>query len=379
MAGEISRSYHDELRAEERQRVALRIANGTKASSPQIISHRRQHPDYTGSGGDAVGSFNSPFFANKDESDKQLSGGVLRHFDYAQRILKQRAQDDLARTAEKEGIPSALSGIQGEPPILSERESRELELNQLLSALQDEIESGNVGSIAFTEVRQIPRLLISLTPGFSAQELARLRRFIGDMIGDVEVEATRTQDELLSPAAAAEADEAADRPLPREERTNITRINAFLRNILEFIKIAEDDVGSDPPTRVARAKAVAKVLFDPKKVFVRQAVVSSLVRTVGRLKERFDLETVPATIKSRQRKSTLSSVRTEANNTIELASAFRVGRIAKALGITTTGLSPPQAKVIIQEKIKTTPIRELRRVFNIIDEQIWFKRTRRTS
>lgn len=411
MAGEISRAYHDELRAEERQRVALRIANGTKASSPQIVSYRRQHPDYTGSGGDAVGSFNRPFFANKDESQKQLSGGVLRNFQYARSILGQRAKDDLARQAELQGVPGEVARAEGEPPILSERESRELELNQLLSALQDEIESGNVGGIAFTEVKQIPRLLISLIPGFSAQELARLRRFVGDMLADVVVEGTRAQDELPPPAAAAAAaalppagplpggrsaaaiaaaalaadaerralvaaqDAAARARIPADNRNNIERLMFFLKNIFDYISIAEDDVGSDPQTRVARAKAVGKELFDPKKVFVK--VGKATLRRPGEPPQ-FNVETV-ASVPGRRKApgvpgappSTTREVgaKQRAVNIItrKIEAGENVGGLALNLKVDIGDMNRAQAREALVNKIKKTPVRRIREIFNIVE------------
>lgn len=264
MAADIVQNFHQELMAQERKRVALRIANGTKASSPQIISFRRQHPDYTGAGGDAQGSFNRPFFANKDESDKQLSGGVLRHFQYAQKILGQRAKDSLAQQAAMEGIPEAARP-QGEPPVLDERESRELELNQLLSALQDEIESGNISQVAFSDVKAIPRLLIALVPAFTPEELARLYRFIDDMRNDILTEQLRAQGDDEGPGAAI---------APEREpagRSNIARLAAFLDNVNLYIRLAMEDSGLDPKTRVVKARATGKQVFDPKKVFVSQA------------------------------------------------------------------------------------------------------------
>jgi hypothetical protein len=368
MAGEISRAYHDELRAEERQRVALRIANGTKASSPQIVSYRRQHPDYTGAGGDAVGSFNRPFFANKDESQKQLSGGVLRNFEYARSILGQRAKDDLALQAELQGVPGEVARAEGEPPILSERESRELELNGLLSALQNEVESGNVGSIAFSDVRQIPRLLISLVPGSTPQELARLRRFVGDMINDVEVEEVRAQDEMDAPGAAAAAPDAIP---PEENRDNIKRLNVFLRNIYTYIGLAEDDSGSDSKTRVARAKAVGKDLFDPKKVFVKE--VSTITRPLGanpeftfRIAEsgpRLSYTSRDAKQKQLTKQMIVDDIRKRRD------AGENLQRFAIALGIPAAEYQPlnlAQGYNRIFRQIKQTPVKDVRKLYLLL-------------
>jgi hypothetical protein len=278
MAADIVRNFHQELMAEEKKRVALRIANGTKASSPQIVSFRRQNPEYTGAGGDAQGSFNRPFFANKDESDKVLSGGVLRHFQYAQKILGQRAKDTLARQAAAEGVPEGALP-QGEPPVLDERESRELELNQLLSALQDEVESGNISQVAFSDIKAIPRLLIALVPSFTPEELTRLLRFVGDMRNDIITEQLRAQGAAEQQQQAIVEGElvqlpmnAAARAALGDVRTNVKRLAAFLDNMYNYIRLALDNSGLDPKSRVAKAKALGKQMFDPKKIFVISGV-----------------------------------------------------------------------------------------------------------
>ena len=116
---------------DERRRVMLRIANGTKASSPQIISQRRQNPQYKGLPDNSTGSRTTTFFNTTNQRDlpfAQMTGGVLKDFKFAKALLDQRAKSSAALDALREGIPPT------ESPILelSDVESRSLELNNLL-------------------------------------------------------------------------------------------------------------------------------------------------------------------------------------------------------------------------------------------------------
>lgn len=169
--------FHNDKMKQERERVLLRIANGTKASSPQIISFRHSHPSYEGLPDNSTGSRTMPFFANKDESQCPLEekikmrGGTLTSpagREYARKILLRRAQDDTNQRAAAEGLPRAP------PPLMefSETEQKSLELDQLLNALDDAIDTNDINAInTAINVNQLPKLLITLSPTLTAKQV----------------------------------------------------------------------------------------------------------------------------------------------------------------------------------------------------------------
>lgn len=187
MATPAVQQFHNDNMRQERERVLLRIANGTKASSPQIISFRQSHPTYRGVPDNSLGSKTMPFFASKDESqcpleDKlRMRGGVLHTKagkEYGYEILKRRARDDINQRAAAEGLPPTPAPL----TELSEEESKSLELDQLLNALSDAIATGDIRAINQSiNVTLLPRLMVALAPTFSGAKLGALESFISNM------------------------------------------------------------------------------------------------------------------------------------------------------------------------------------------------------
>jgi hypothetical protein len=187
MATPAVQQFHNDNMRQERERVLLRIANGTKASSPNVISIRQSHPTYKGLPDNSTGSRTMPFFASKDEShcpieEKiRMRGGVLHTKagkEYGYEILKRRARDDINQRAAVEGLPPTPAPL----TELSEEESKSLELDQLLNALNDAIATGDVRAINQSiNITLLPRLMVALAPTFSGAKLGALESFISDM------------------------------------------------------------------------------------------------------------------------------------------------------------------------------------------------------
>jgi hypothetical protein len=177
MASAAVQSFHDANMADERRRVALRIANGTKASSPNVICNRRQHPEYKGMPDTSTGSRTSLFFQTTNQRDlpfqQMISGGVIKNFDLAKGLLKQRAESSKVIDDIRQGLPPEASPLLQ----LSEVDSRSLELNALLSGLQDAVEIGNLTAIWSSELKNILRLFSSLLPTFTGDQLADFLTF----------------------------------------------------------------------------------------------------------------------------------------------------------------------------------------------------------
>lgn len=215
MASPAVNAFHNAKMEQERQRVALRIANGTKASSNLVIGHRMQHPTYKGLPDNSTGSRIQPFFASKDESHVPLEqkvamrGGVLSTdagMKFAKAALRRRAEDLTNQKLAADGLPV-------NPPKLmelDETESKSLELNQILESLADSAEAGTFFGFSISEVSKLPRLIISLLPTFSEGQVVELINALDNIVqlamnvsserslkaatrfGDVEDEATRT-------------------------------------------------------------------------------------------------------------------------------------------------------------------------------------------
>lgn len=189
MATPAVRSFHEEGMAEARRAVALRIAQGTKASSPQLLAARWHRHDFKGLPDNSTGSKNRPFYSNPDQSDKileaqPLKGGVLRDYKYARFLLDRRAKDTSDQAMRKEGIiPPERAALE-----LTPEESRSLELNTLLQLLQDSVETGTLVDIGtlMPDLKNILRLFIALLPTFTGEQLANFQVFFQGMISDLE-------------------------------------------------------------------------------------------------------------------------------------------------------------------------------------------------
>jgi hypothetical protein len=234
--------FHNSQMAQERQRVALRIANGTKASSNLIIGARMQHPTYKGLIDNSTGSKTRPFFAMKDESDVRLEdkvrmrGGVLSTdagMQFAKAILKRRAVDMKNQRLAADGLP-----IQPSPLIeLDESESKSLELNNILDAIADAAQAGATYGLPLSEVSKIPRLFIALSPTFSEQQITDLINTIDGIINLLEDNVARP---LRAPRRFADAEDAANSVSSDRLIGPLGRSRRFLKGLLPIVNMAND-------------------------------------------------------------------------------------------------------------------------------------------
>lgn len=198
MASLLIQEFHNQAMRAEKERIMLRIQQGTKASSPDIRSMRRMNPlNFSNPLPDnSSGSKIRPFQCSKDESGRpnameivlmnqmnpqSISGGVLKDFRYAKNILNRRARDMATKDLESQGLPAPPSPI----AELTGLDSKNLELNTLLQNVQSSIEAGAVSQLTINDLRGVPRLLIQLTPTFTPTEAIELIRFIDDDILEV--------------------------------------------------------------------------------------------------------------------------------------------------------------------------------------------------
>lgn len=168
----------------------LRIANGTKATSPDILMARRLEPLYYANPlpDNSTGSKNRPFFENKDESGRPnameqvaakqtMQGGVLKNYAYAKKVLAQRARDTTNQDLQKEGLPPVPS----ETLQLDPTESMNMELSNLIQALQNAIQDQTLDTLTVNEIKNIPRLIVALSPTYTQDDVATLLDIIGEM------------------------------------------------------------------------------------------------------------------------------------------------------------------------------------------------------
>lgn len=271
-------SFHNANALSERERVRLRIQQGTKASSPDVRSYRRQHlaiyaphatlPD------NSTGSKNRPFFATKDEShisleDKvKMRGGVLTTPEgqkYAQFILKRRAKDIIKQDLEAQGVEPATVLPQDTDLVLTADESKSLELNNLLTAIDDAIEVGDVSTLTVQELKNIPRLLVAVLPTVSQSRLGELVDFVGDLIDKLE--------EIAEPDEDVDDEEEGLTAEPSKNRKNAERVLEFFRNILAFLREFAKVIGRDENTKRTALNALVKELFG-----VRKSTATSIIQ-----------------------------------------------------------------------------------------------------
>jgi hypothetical protein len=258
MASPATIDFHNAKMAQERARVALRIANGTKASSPNIISYRHSHPSFKGLPDNSTGSRNQPFFAMKDESQvsledklaaRMMRGGVLSTDagqKYAKSILKRRAIDTTNEDLAREGLP-----VQPPPLLeLDEVESRSLELNNIIDAIDDSLNAGTAFAIPLSEVSKLPRLLIALSPSFDERKVTALIDVLDDLFQRASTTRGLKQPVPIENATGDDEDIAVARlAIPLERSIN------FLKGAMEVVNMA-DERGK----RLALA-ALAKEIF----------------------------------------------------------------------------------------------------------------------
>lgn len=308
MATPAVQQFHNDNMRQERERVLLRIANGTKASNNLAIGNRMAHPSYKGLPDNSTGSKTMPFFAAKDESqcpieDKiRMRGGVLhtkagKEFGY--KLLKRRAEDDINIRAAAEGLPPSLAA----PTELSQEEQKSLELDLLLNTLDDAIESGDVRSLnTAIDIRLLPRLLVALAFKFDGKKLAALESFIGDLrmkllnqfvYNGRNQEAIEAQDEEAQEAMEAQMVYQPQYVINAVQATNatVTRIYNLLVDASMFIKYLSEAIsrGLEGPAYVRFLVIAAKEAFKMnRKEAIRQLQVGyegapiETVATAGR-------------------------------------------------------------------------------------------------
>jgi hypothetical protein len=195
--------FHNRKMAQEREFVKLRIDWGTKASSPQIKNARRMNPLYYSNPlpDNSTGSKNRPFGLNKDESGKPsadaiasgrvLEGGVLKDYKYAKAILARRGRDTTNINLASEGLPPQPSPLLELSPV----DSKILELDSILSLIDDSIDVGNIKNITLEQLKNVTRLIISLVPALTEDQIAEMIRYIEEMAMKIENLQTGVLDE----------------------------------------------------------------------------------------------------------------------------------------------------------------------------------------
>lgn len=219
MASDAVIQFHNQLMAQERARVLDRIAYGTKATSPQIVMARRMNSLYYSNPlpDNSSGSKNRPIGAAKDESGRAdanqqvamaqgqhhfphegmphggMRGGVLRNYKYAKMILERRGRNTEDINLASQGLPP----VPGPLLELSDVESRKLELDTLITSLDDAIATGNITQLTVAEIKNIPRLMVSLAPTFTQNDITSLIRQFQDMTEELEVSNNRTAQRIM--------------------------------------------------------------------------------------------------------------------------------------------------------------------------------------
>jgi hypothetical protein len=312
--------FHNQQMAQERARVMLRIANGTKASSSAQIWNRHFNKSYRGLPDNSTGSRNTPFFITKADAPitfapsarvsrvmnqeaqqhalplqpmflsdlrsadavhrmkhreeatdalenqiikkdgramaqnvrrkaESLNGGVLKNYRYARKILGQREADVRNQQLVEDGLPREETLVELDPI-----ESRKLELRQLLQILFNNVASGNFAAFGFLEIKNMIRLLISLSPILTESEMIEIVQALDDASGELT--------ELLNDNREASIrDKRADRTIGI--LYTITNLVNDMRNFLEkMITVVNDAL----PNKRAAAVQYAKEFSATKKI-----------------------------------------------------------------------------------------------------------------
>lgn len=275
MATPESMSFHNANALSERERVRLRIQQGTKASSPEVRSYRRQHlaiyaphatlPD------NSTGSKNRPFYATKDESHTSLEekmkmrGGVLSTKEgqkYAQFILKRRAKDIIKQDLEAQGVePSTV--LPSDDLTLTPDESKSLELNTLLQSINDAVNSRDFSSLTITELKNIPRLMINTLPKMTQSKFAELVAFIEETAEEAEA--------VAEPKEDIDDDETELKPGDKAT-AGAERILRYLEGLLALLEEYAKVIGADEATKTATLKTLVSSFLGLRKTGVEKSV-----------------------------------------------------------------------------------------------------------
>ena len=255
--------FHNATGIEERNKVLLRIQQGTKASSPQIRSYRRQHLDiyqpHATLPDNSTGSKNRPFYASKGEpsfslEDMKMRGGVLSTKEgqkYGKFLLNRRANDIRAKELVAQGIEPSSVMPSGDL-VLTPDESKSLELNNLLQGVSDAIEASDFSGLTVNDLKNIPRLMITTLPKMTDQNFGELVEFIREMVLELEA--------IINPKADR-ADDEVELQLDTKSTKGAVRIKEYLDRTLLLLRNFAKVMGRDEASKVATLRALVNQFF----------------------------------------------------------------------------------------------------------------------
>ena len=201
MASQVAQDFHNRAMLQNKQFVALRIAQGTKSSSPHALMAKRLQPLYYSNPlpDNSSGSKNRPFGINKDESGRPdammlvamrqqqggsngvMHGGVLRDYKYAQKILQRRKTDVLNIEAAKAALPPVMPSLLEFPEV----DLLSLKLNSSIQKVLDDVEDGRVDGYTISALKSIHLQLVQLLPTFDENRLIKLQTIFNNISQDI--------------------------------------------------------------------------------------------------------------------------------------------------------------------------------------------------
>nr|WPF46803.1 MAG: hypothetical protein [Lake Baikal virophage 12] len=282
--------FHNATGIEERNKVLLRIQQGTKASSPQIRSYRRQHLDiyqpHATLPDNSTGSKNRPFYASKGEpsfssEDMKMRGGVLSTKEgqkYGKFLLNRRANDIRAKDLVAQGIEPSSVLPSGEL-VLTPEDSKALELNTLLQSISDAVDARDFGGLTITDLKNIPRLMITTLPKMTQRNFGELVEFIGELTEELEA--------IVEPKEDVDEDRK-ELQLESKTQNQADRIKNYLLNILALLRDFAKVMGSDEGTKIATLRALVGDFlglskYKPTSVIPQSGQASVLKRRLGQV------------------------------------------------------------------------------------------------
>ena len=145
-----------------------------------------------------------------------LTGGVLTDYAYARKILERRAQDVINLDRAAQGLSPLHT-----PQLLSELDSKKLELDLLLGMLQDRVEVGAINELLLSSFTKVPRLLISILPSLTGNDVVALHN--------------RFYESFLRYLADASVSAWPGDPQSQPSGEAVRKINSFVQNIMTFL------------------------------------------------------------------------------------------------------------------------------------------------
>lgn len=278
--------FHNATAIEERAKVRFRIQQGTKASSPQVRSYRRQHLDiyqpHATLPDNSTGSKNRPFYASKGEKsfslEDKMSGGVLSTKEgqkYGKFILNRRANDIRAKELVAQGIEPSSVMPTGDL-VLTPDESKSLELNNLLQGVSDAIEASDFSGLTINDLKNIPRLMITTLPKMTQQNFGELVGFIEEMVLELEA--------IINPKEDID-DDRKELVLDSKSTNGAKRIYEYLSRLIVLLRDFAKVMGRDEATKVVALRALVNEYLGIRKT-TSESIVPNLkqeIIKVGRI------------------------------------------------------------------------------------------------